>query len=315
MADGPPARAVHDPVLERAYSPSSCIGGNYQPFLQAYAARSAAAHEQALAAGAGWCEWRYGDDPAQRLDLYLPPQRSTPAACALLVFIHGGYWQELSARDSRFAAAACTAAGHAFCALDYRLAPAVRLPQIVADVRAALTLLRQRTAVLGVDVRRMVLAGHSAGAHLAMMAAGPTSGSAAAAAAASTWHPPPPSRAWPAAVVGVSGVYELQPLLATSINDALALDAAGAAAMSPLRLSTPRLPRALIGWGAIETDAFKAQSRAMARHLGTGGTPVTTMEIAARNHFDVILDLAEPGTPLGDAVGRLLCAEPQEKTT
>lgn len=295
MADIPPAR---DPVLERAYSPSSCIGGDYQPYLKAYVDRSAAAHARALSAGAHWLEQQYGAHAAHRLDLYLPPARPQASPRALLVFIHGGYWQELSARDSRFAAASCIAAGHAFCALDYRLAPAVRLADIVDDVRGALALLTRQATSLGIDARRIVLAGHSAGAQLALMAAMAS-----------------PSGALPLSVVGVSGVYELQPLLATSINDALGLDVAAAAAMSPLRLPPARLPRALLVWGAIETDAFKAQSRAMARHLAAGGTPVATMEIAARNHFDVILDLAAPGTPLGDAVLGQLAAEPQEMTT
>jgi len=118
---------------EREYSPSSCIGGNYQPCLQEYADRSAATP----AACTVHRDLAYGEKLSERLDLFLPT--STAAASqpvALLVFIHGGYWQELSKASSLFAAAGCIEAGVAFAAIDYTLAPPPALQRWCRNVGA-----------------------------------------------------------------------------------------------------------------------------------------------------------------------------------
>ena len=269
---------------EREYSPSSCIGGDYQPFVAAYATRSAAAHAQARAAGGRWLEGRYGSAPAQRLDLCVPGTVSA-AGAPLLVFIHGGYWQELSARDSLFPAASCIQRGIAFAAIDYTLAPEAKVGTIVDECRAALAWLTEHAGRHHIDASRIVVAGSSAGAHLAAMVC-----------LAGSRHT---SAVQPAAAVLVSGIYALEPLIGTSINQALALDAAEARRQSPALHALRGFPNAIVCWGEIETAAFKQQSRLFAEALQAEGTPCTSFEIAGRNHFDVILDLAEAGTPLG----------------
>lgn len=297
---------------ERAYSPSSCIGGNYQPFVAAYAERSAQAVAQF---GPAWrLGLAYGDAPTQRLDLLCPvpagsagaeqvgsEQAGAAASAAaaarppLLVFIHGGYWQELSRVQSRFAAPGCAAAGVAFAALDYTLAPATSVQHMVLECRRALRWLVAHAAELGFDATRIVLAGSSAGAHLAAMCA------------LRGWahdHAGDLPAGVPSATVLVSGIYELAPLLGTTINDALGLNTEAVAPISPLRHSSTGFGHSLIAWGAIETEAFKQQSQAFAAHLrGSGQAPqsVQTLEVPARNHFDVILDLANAGTALGAA--------------
>jgi arylformamidase len=131
---------LNDAERESEYSPSSCIGGNYAPFLQAYADLSA----QALDRHAVRRNLAYGVDAAQRLDLFLPaPDDGAVAASgaarpALLVFIHGGYWQELSKDQSLFAAPGALAAGAAFAALDYTLAPHATVHDMVLECRTAL---------------------------------------------------------------------------------------------------------------------------------------------------------------------------------
>ncbi len=276
----------------REYSPSSCIGGNYQPFVEAYRARSAEAHAAALALGARWIERHYGTAPSQRLDLYLPPAMQRGAApCPLLVFIHGGYWQELSARDSRFAAARCVERGIAFAAVDYTLAPAARVPQIVDECRAAFVDLARAAPGLGIDPALVVVAGSSAGAHLAAMIG--VEGAL------------PGGVAPPHALVLVSGIYLLEPLIGTPIDDALGLQAGEARVLSPLRLPLRGFPRSAVCWGEVETAQFKAQSRAFDDALRAAGAATQRFEVPGRNHFDVILDLAEPGTTLGNATLQL----------
>lgn len=283
----PPApwRAFDDATREREYSPSSCIGGDYRPFIAAYAERSAAARAR-FTGPASRLDLAYGAGSAQRLDLFVPAAPAASGAPPLLVFIHGGYWQELSKNESSFAAADALAQGFAFAALDYTLAPAATVAAMVEECRRALRWLRAHASELGAGGGRLVVAGSSAGAHLAAMCALPRAGEAALVDGA----------------VLVSGIYEVEPLVGTSINAALGLDAAAARAVSPALADLRGFPPAVVCWGAVETAEFKRQGRDFAAALRRAGTRCDDFEVPGRNHFDVILDLADPRTPLGTAV-------------
>ncbi|HSS85276.1 MAG TPA: alpha/beta hydrolase, partial [Reyranella sp.] len=199
---------------EREYSPSSCIGGNYQPYIRAYADFSAAARRSHVPVTI-----RYGVTEQQTLDLFVPAGVAKPP---VLVFFHGGYWQELSKEDSAFAAPQCLAHGIAYAAVGYTLAPAAALSDIVAECRAAVGWLGRLGDTMGIDPDRLVVAGSSAGAHLAAMTALSTPLGA-------------PGRNPVKGAVLVSGIYDLEPLIGTSIDAALSLDPATAARNSPLR--------------------------------------------------------------------------------
>ncbi len=284
------------PERERAYSPSSCIGGDYAPFVRPYATRSA----DVLRTHAALRGLVYGALASNTLDLFLPssskPHGSSGSVLPpLLVFIHGGYWQELSKNESLFAAEGCIALGSAFAALDYTLAPQATVEQMVLECRNALRWLHAHADELGFDARRIVVAGSSAGAHLAAMCC---------------------LRGWPgdadlpaglpAAAILVSGVYELSPLVGTSINDLLSLTLDSAAHVSPIRFDLAGFPPAVVCWGEIETEVFKVQSRAFARAIGAVAARPQVFGVPGRNHFDVILDLTCAGTALGDAALSLL---------
>ena len=63
---------------------------------------------------------------------------------------------------------------------------------------------------------------------------------------------------------------------------------------------------AVVAWGEIETAEFKRQSRASGAGSGRDATPCTSLEVPGRNHFDVVLDLADPASPLFAAARALL---------
>lgn len=285
---------------EREYSPSSCIGGNYAPYIEEYATLSAAA----LECGTRHAELAYGSSAAHKLDLFLPAPRDSESLPPLLLFIHGGYWQELSKASSLFSAPDCTQAGIAFAAIDYTLAPQASVHDMVLECRQALRWLHEHGKELGFDPQRIVISGSSAGAHLAAMCC---------------------LRGWkddadlpvgaPAAAVLVSGIYDLQPLIGTSINEALSLDVDSSRAISPQLLDLNGFPPTIISWGEIETSAFKRQSLAFADALNAlGARYLPPIEIPARNHFDVILDQARPNTRLGDATHALFASLPVTST-
>ena len=108
----------------------------------------------------------YGRDPLQVLDYW--PAQGAGRPAPLIVFVHGGGWQR-GTKDNAggtWKAAHYTAAGYAYAAIDYRLIPGARVEDQAADVAASLSYLIGRAAALGIDPRRIVLMGHSAGAHL-----------------------------------------------------------------------------------------------------------------------------------------------------
>ena len=257
---------------EREDSPSSFIGGDYADYLQRYCAES----DKAFRTLRVERDLRYGDAPRALLD-YFPAPVPGPRP-GLFVYIHGGYWQELSKDQSAFVAPAWHAAGLACAAVGYTLAPQARLPEIVAECRSALTWLHRQADVLGFDPRAIVVAGSSAGGYLAAACADGSS---------------VPLRG----IVCVSGIYDVSPLIGTSINDAIGLDAATAATLNLLS-GNRRFCPAVVAWGEIETSEFKRQGRAFAERLAADGTPSSVLEISGRNHFDVVLELGRAASPL-----------------
>jgi len=280
-------RQMTDDDREREYNPSSVIGGNYEPFLTAYKERSDAARESI----SNIIECRYGPNATNTIDLFVPDNASTDRRCPLIVFIHGGYWQELSKRESIFSAPGFLTQGMAFAAVDYTLAPSASIPEIVEECRNAIRWLHNAADDFPYDPKLIFVTGSSAGAHLAAMTARPD---------------PQSGKVLPAGLVLVSGIFELEPVIGTSINIQLTLNSQVARECSPLCLDAVGYPPTLLTWGEVEPDDFKTQSRAFATKLRESDVPVRALEVSTRNHFDVVFDLADTGTALGAEVANLI---------
>jgi arylformamidase len=270
--------SVHTELMDRAYLPGRLVR-SVRPFLDEYARRSAWARVELA-----WRTEYYGPDPGERLHFFPAPQPNAP----LVVFVHGGYWQELTELDSSFAARDVHAAGAAYAAVGYGLAPALRLGEIVAQVRGAVLFLRANAGDFGVDPESIVLVGHSAGAHLVAMCLVEQPGGLARAA------------------VLLSGLYELEPLRRSSVGPAIGLTTADVEAYSPVRHLHAGLPPLLLARGAVEPAGFTQQQRWLAIAAATHGVPVSQLVVSERNHFDLPLGLANPADPLGRAVLGLL---------
>jgi arylformamidase len=272
--------------IEREYSPSRCVP-SADPFLAEYAIRSRKA-EQLLTCQK---DLQWGDKPEETLDFFGSTSRDAP----LLVYIHGGYWQELSKNESLIAAVDCVANGIAFAAIDYSLAPRVSVETIVDQCRRAVAWLHGQADALGFHGDRLYLSGSSAGAHLAAMmlmkgwqhTAGVTDNAIAGA-------------------ILLSGIYDLEPLVGTYIAAPLRLTSADAAGLSPVRLPLGQPVPTIIAWGENETSEFKRQSRSYAARLEAAHFPVSAFEVAGTNHFDIVLGLADRETTLGRATLELI---------
>ena len=274
--------------IEKEYSPSSCVP-SAEPFLAEYEIRSRKA-EQTLVCQK---DLRWGDRLDETLDFFPAASRDAP----LLVFIHGGYWQELSKNESLFAAADCVTNGIAFVAINYTLAPKASVETIVDQCRRAVAWLHGQAGALGFSRDRLYLSGSSAGAHLAAMML------------VKGWqHTAGLSDHAIAGAVLLSGIYDLEPLVGTYIAAPLHLTTAGAAGLSPVRLPVGRPVPTIIAWGENETNEIKRQSRSYAARLEAADFPVSAFEVAGANHFDVVLGLADGATALGRATLQLVGA-------
>ncbi len=280
MTPAPNWRNMSDAQRADAYSPSKALpDGDLTPYLRAYADESAAVY----AANPSMQTLHYGARASQSLDLFVP-QTDRPAP--LVIFIHGGYWQALSKCDSVFPASGFLQNGIAFAAIDYTLAPEASLPEIQSECVSAVSLLIERAKTLGIDPSRIALAGSSAGAHLVAMTCANM-----------------PASHRPKAAILLSGVFELEPLIGTYINEPLQLDIQSAQACSPIQQDLSRFPPTLLAWGQIETEEFKRQSRAFAQVL----PKAASMEIAQRNHFDIVFDLSND-SPLAARLREMVLA-------
>ncbi|SMO78143.1 alpha/beta hydrolase [Ruegeria faecimaris] len=255
--------------LEQEYSPSSMVGGDLTPYLESYAALSAQNRAR--------MECRenlpFGETSEQVLDFFPASTANAP----LHVFIHGGYWQALSQRESAMMAPTLVENGQAFATLNYTLAPEARLDQMIKECRDALLWLGSQATALGFDPAQITLSGHSAGAHLAAMMMA-TSADALARAGLRVRE-----------VILISGVYDLEPISLTPVNDPLQLTPVEIHDLSPiLHLPAPG-PRYHVTVAERDTPEFIRQSRDYAELLRKGGHSVSFDLQKGMQHFDIIM--------------------------
>jgi arylformamidase len=222
----------------------------------------------------------YGDAPSETLDVFRPKRPGAP----VLVYIHGGYWRALDKRDQSFVAAPFVEAGAMIVLPGYALCPAVTIETIALQLVQALAWVHRHAAAFGGDPARIVVAGHSAGGHLAALLLccdWPSVGAEL-------------PRHLVRSALAVSGVFELEPLRhAPFLAPDLRLDAASARRLSPAHLPRPRGRRLYAVVGADESAEFLRQNRLIARAWGAATVPVCET-VPERHHMNVLHDLADP---------------------
>jgi arylformamidase len=244
-------------------------------FFAEWAMKSAAARSQI----AYRPDIEFGDDPAERLDLFVPPAPGAP----VLVFIHGGYWRSLDKADFSFVAPPFVEAGAAVVLPNYGLCPAVSIETIALQSARALAWTWRHAATWGGDPARIVVVGHSAGGHLAAMLL------------SCRWKmlgDDLPLRLV-AGAMSLSGLFDLEPLRHTPFLQVdLGLTPASVRRLSPAFFARPRGPlHALVG--ADESSEFVRQNRLIRDQWGPSTVPVCET-IAGRQHFDILDDLVDP---------------------
>jgi arylformamidase len=225
----------------------------------------------------------YGAGPSETLDVFTSERPNAP----VLVFIHGGWWRALDKRDLSFVAPAFAQAGALVVVPNYALCPAVSIETIALQMTQALAWTHRHAAEHGGDPRRIVVAGHSAGGHLAAMLL------------CCRWRevaPDLPPQLVTAAL-SISGLFDLAPIRRTPFLQAdLRLTPASVARLSPARFAAPA-GRLFATVGADESEEFLRQNRLIREAWGERAVPVCET-VAGAHHLDVLHALVDPQTRL-----------------
>ena len=216
----------------------------------------------------------YGDDPRRRLDVYAPtrPDASRTVVC----FFYGGGWNSGGRGDYLFVAQALADSGYLVVVPDYRLWPEVLFPAFVEDGAAAVAWIRANIAIHGGDPARIVLAGHSAGAHTALMLATGTPYLARAGV----------DRAAIRGVVGIAGPYDFLPFGTERLRAIFA--GAAPADTQPINFVTPGLPPALLLHGDADATVLPRNTVNLAAAWRAAGNVAETRLYRDVGHIGIV---------------------------
>ena len=267
--------------LNEQYSPSR-TAHDFSGSIQSYKAGTEAA--RAAITGNRHRVLAYGAPPSNRIECFLPRTEGASGGARrgapIFAFLHGGWWQDLSIEYAAAPAVALTDAGAIYASIGYTLTPAVGLREIVAEVSAALTTIAANATGMGGDPRRIVLAGHSAGAHLA--------------ATQLTALAPEAPRYTAAGLLLIGGAYDLGPIAESYVNEKVRMSAADADALSPALLAPLHDVLVKIRVGEEEPEEFHRNAALLLERWSPSLSTIDSATISGRDHFDALDELADP---------------------
>ena len=211
---------------------------------------------------------RYGLRERNRIDFFKARDKAPT-----LLFIHGGYWQNRAKEVFSIFAEGPMAHGINVALIGYTLAPEATLDEIVAEIHAGIDHLTGQLPTLGAADAGIVVSGWSAGGHLTAMALS---------------HPKV------RAGMAISGIYDLEPIRHSYLNEKLQADEATARRNSPaMQEGGPLKPLSLVV-GSSELPLLRKQTADFAGHRARYGLPVTYEEIPGADHFTIMHEMMSP---------------------
>lgn len=216
----------------------------------------------------GHIDLRYGPRERNRID-FLKAAEKAPT----LLFIHGGYWQARAKEVFTVVAEGPMAHGINVALIGYTLAPEASLDDIVAEIHAGIDFLAGQLPLLGASAENLVVSGWSAGGHLTSMALS---------------HPKV------RAGMAISGIYDLEPIRHSYLNEKLRADEAISRRNSPMmQQGGPLKPLSLVV-GSAELPLLRKQTADFTGHRARHGLPVTYEEIPGADHFTILHEMMSP---------------------
>jgi arylformamidase len=272
-------------ALDREYDNRAKVADSAE-YLARYASESAKARRDLECR----LDLRYGPGAGETLDVF-PATDFRPAP--IQVFIHGGYWRALDKADFSFVARAFGPAGAAVVVVNYGLIPAIDIDELARQCRASIAWVYRNAGSFGGDSERIFISGHSAGGHLVAMLM---------------------STDWPAfdrlpadlikAGCGISGLYDLEPIRLSYLNETLKLTPDQVRRNSPVLQVPARSGPLLLAVGAEEGPEYLRQTRDLARAWRGRGLPCEVLEMPGLHHFSIVWQLESPESDLGRAILR-----------
>ncbi|MGA7817873.1 alpha/beta hydrolase [Caballeronia sp.] len=244
-------------ALDTAYSNTGSVS-NVREIALEFEGRSAAFYADC----GGERDVKYGPAPRECFDFF----PATKAGAATFVFLHGGYWQSQVKENFAFIAEGPLACDMNVALAEYTLAPDASMTQIVAEIGRLLDFLVAR------GHSKLILCGHSAGGHLTAMHRG---------------HPAVSH------ALAVSGLFDLEPISAGSLNDKLGLSAEEIARYSPMQHIDSGAPM-VVSVGDAELPELIRHSREYASACTAAGERASYVPVPGANHFSILFDLARP---------------------
>jgi len=247
---------------------------------------------------AAWADWSrgtrdklkcrldvaFGGQPTETLDIFPADKSGAP----IYVFIHGGYWYSLDKSDCSYVAEGMVTHGVTTVVNNFVLAPHGNMDEIVRQNRAALAWIWRNAADFGADPHRIYVTGHSAGGHLAAMLL------------ATDW--PGFEEGLPRDLVkgvcAISGLFELEPIQLSYLNEKLGMDRHMALRNSPVLLEYPIAASMLLVVGADESDEYHRQSKVMADKWSQLGYKHELLVPDGLDHFAIVDSLIDPQAEL-----------------
>ncbi len=262
-----------NPAIEAQFNPRTTV-----PDVDIYTVRGDKLSEQARQRYSFEANVRYGDGPLATLDYFPASRPGRP----LVVFLHGGYWRARDKDNYTFVVEGLISADCSVVVMNYDLCPAVKLSEIVQQVKDGFEWIANQSGRWGFDPKQIFAFGHSAGAHLI------------AAILAQTGE----SYQLPKGIIKkaylISGVYDVAPVLDMSINAEIRLLPEEVEAMSPLNFSfDPETDYEVYAGGAEPRD-WIAESSRFAEHLTKNGCAVYHATLDDLNHYSLMFELETP---------------------
>lgn len=220
----------------------------------------------------------YDNDSLQALDVFPSEVPNSP----ILVFIHGGYWRALDKNSYSFVAEPFIKQNYSVFVINYRLIPQVNLPELVKDVESTIAWIQTQAHQYNGNPEQITLGGHSAGGHLAVM----------------IYLLNSTLRSQIKAICSISGLFDLNPIQSSYLNDTLQLDESTVKTYSPIHydLSIIQCPL-LLSVGLGETPLFIEQSQDLYEQ-NKSNPLISYLGIKDLNHYQIIHELGREGSEL-----------------
>lgn len=236
----------------------------------------------------------YGALSRQRLDIYRPRQ-TVYGQPPVIVFYYGGAWEEGNKTDYKFVAEAFTSKGYVVVIPDYRVYPEVSFPALMQDPAMAAQWVKQHISSYGGDAQQVFLAGHSAGAHLAVMMSLNPQYLAQAGAKPQDFK----------GTIGLAGPYDFLPLKSARHKEIFGPEAERWKSQ-PIEFVTGNNAPMLLLVGLKDCTVWPHNTTNLAAKIRAQGGPVEVVEYPSYGHTDMVARLAKPLRGNGDLLKPIL---------